>query len=654
MNRLVAQSLLATLTAAVLVLGQSVFWSDAASFWMKTIVVLIAVISFFRPENGLLVLAALTPFGGLIRGLLGSPVRGAEAMVLAFLAGALMHGWTLGEFRSIRWTSIKWSAALFAAVVATSCIEQLWFSQVQTDYASGYLSDFAVYVREGYLTSFRGFGVVFSAMLFIECLALLLYGIHFCRTRPGVAQRLIRMIVIGAAGGAIASIAFATSEIMQMGEPAERFFILLIDQRWSAQVGDINAAGSFFAMTAVIAAGMAFRATPYRVAWMATSLLLMFALAMTRSRTALIAIWIVGAALLVRACIVRRSATRWVALAALLIAIALPLVALQYLRDTPLDRNALLAVNIRWWFLETTWGMLQWQPLFGVGIGRYFLWSSTFSPPELRAYYFRENAHNNFAQVAGELGIVGLAAFGLVLVVCLFRRRKSPEPEARSPESEARSLESGVQSPGSSPIVAPVLAGLAVFIVSWLGGHPLLVAEMAYPFWMTLAIVAGARPLPSTPDESRTRDPDPDWKRAVAFSGCAVILAASVPLRVHDKLNAVDLSGVDYGFVRQRRAQADDWPRGIDSRARIFVPARARGVSIRLRSPSASFDQSEELVILVNGKEAQRVQLADRGWITARVPLPLITRRFHELDLELDDDSRVEIGGWEIISKPDG
>jgi hypothetical protein len=478
-------------------------------------------------------------------------------------------------------------------------------------------------------------------MLFIECLALLLYAIHVCRTQPGFAQRLVRMIVIGAAGGAIASIAFATSEIMQMGEPAERFFILLMDQRWSAQVGDINAAGSFFAMTAVIAAGMAFRGTSHRVAWTATSLLLMFALAMTRSRTALIAIWIVGVALLVRACSVKRSAARWVALAALLLAVALPFVALEYSRGTPFDRNALLAVNIRWWFLETTWRMLQWQPLFGVGIGRYFLWSSTFSPPELRAYYFRENAHNNFAQVAGELGIVGLAAFGLVLVLCLFPGRKSPEPEARSPEPEAG-------------LVAPVLAGLAVFIVSWLGGHPLLVAEMAYPFWMTLAIVAGARPARSTPDESRSRAPDPNWRRAVAFSGCAVILAASVPLRVHDKLNAVDLSGVDYGFVRQRRAQMDDWPRGIDSRARIFVPARARNVSIRLRSPSASFDQSEELVIIVNGKEAQRVQLADRGWRTARVSLPVITQRFHELDLKLGDDSRVEIGGWEIISKPDG
>jgi hypothetical protein len=38
----------------------------------------------------------------------------------------------------------------------------------------------------------------------------------------------------------------------------------------------------------------------------------------------------------------------------------------------------------------------------------------------------------------------------------------------------------------------PMLAGVAAFIVSWLGGHPLLVPEVAYPFWLALGIVAGA------------------------------------------------------------------------------------------------------------------------------------------------------------------
>jgi hypothetical protein len=74
--------------------------------------------------------------------------------------------------------------------------------------------------------------------------------------------------------------------------------------------------------------------------------------------------------------------------------------------------------------------------------------------------------------VAGELGLVGLAAFLAVLTLCFW-------PPDRSRQHD--------------PVIAAVIPGVAVFIVSWLGGHPLLVPEVAYPFWLTLAIVASGR-----------------------------------------------------------------------------------------------------------------------------------------------------------------
>ena len=63
--------------------------------------------------------------------------------------------------------------------------------------------------------------------------------------------------------------------------------------------------------------------------------------------------------------------------------------------------------------------MVEAHPLFGVGIGQYARWSGQFSSPELLAIYVSENAHNNFAQVAGELGLAGLTAFVALLIVCL-------------------------------------------------------------------------------------------------------------------------------------------------------------------------------------------------------------------------------------------
>jgi O-antigen ligase len=117
--------------------------------------------------------------------------------------------------------------------------------------------------------------------------------------------------------------------------------------------------------------------------------------------------------------------------------------------------------------------MIEAHPLFGVGIGQYPQSSGHYSSPALLAIYPRENAHNNFAQVAGELGLIGFAAFLAVLAICFWLPDRSRRRD---------------------PVVAAVVAGLAAFIVSWFGGHPLLVPEVAYPFWLTLAIVASARP----------------------------------------------------------------------------------------------------------------------------------------------------------------
>ena len=63
------------------------------------------------------------------------------------------------------------------------------------------------------------------------------------------------------------------------------------------------------------------------------------------------------------------------------------------------------------------------RPLFGVGVGGYYLWFAQFSPPELLEIYYRENAHNYFLQIAGELGLVGLAMFLWLLCTALWLNR---------------------------------------------------------------------------------------------------------------------------------------------------------------------------------------------------------------------------------------
>lgn len=282
-----------------------------------------------------------------------------------------------------------------------------------------------------------------------------------------------------------------------------------------------------------------------------------------------------------------------------------------------------MAIRVRWLFLGTTWRMLMAEPLFGLGIGQYFLWSRHFAAPEMFQYYERENAHNNFAQLAGELGIAGLISFVAVLVTALWRRGE----ERVYPD-----------------VAMPVLFGLAVFILTWLGGHPLLVAEAAYPFWLALGVAAAVV----------ARDANPNLSAGLVGLAVALLLA-SIPFRVSAKSAQLDLTEVSYGLSAKRL---------MTSRARFFVSSAESRIDIPLRARSASEDVPVEIEVLVDGSASETIALPDRNWRTAPIALPPHpSRRFHQIDLLIRprapdtvdlDPSLVEVGKWEIISKPNG
>ena len=305
-------------------------------------------------------------------------------------------------------------------------------------------------------------------MLLVEGLALLMYTAHYCHVHSNFAWRLVRMLVIGAVAAAVFNFWFFAHELIETGQPAAHVRDFFLNQRWTAHVSDVNAAGSFFAMMMFIALGVCLKQQAYRIMWLAAGLMAGLALWMTASRTALVAAAIVGAISLARMTIGRPRSVVYLVL--VVVGALSTIVALATYNVWARPASAAVAVNIRWEFLQTTWRMIESYPLFGVGIGQYPQFSTRFSSPALLALYPRENAHNNFAQVAGELGLVGLSAFVGVLAVCLWEARRSRDPVATS-----------------------AVVGVTVFILSWLGGHPLLVPEVAYPFWLALGIVASAR-----------------------------------------------------------------------------------------------------------------------------------------------------------------
>jgi hypothetical protein len=361
-----------------------------------------------------------------------------------------------------------------------------------------------------------------------------------------------------------------------------------------------------------------------RLPWLLAGAALGAALWLTASRTAIAAVAVTAA--VVTAFVMFRQLRSRAAAAVIAVAClaALGTAIWRFFPAQFTGDNASDAVTIRWLFLQTTVRMLRADPLFGVGIGQYGLWSGEYAPPELLKFYPSENAHNNFAQVAGELGVIGLVAFIAVL---------------------GGSLVQGRQRHGSHVLTLPVVAAIAAFVLTWLGGHPLLVPEVSYAFWLVLGLGSALLVAGSSAN----------WLHTLAAVSFALLLT-SLPLRVNHKAADLDMARIRYGISEKGM---------MGSRGRLFVPADNGHIDLPLRSRIATPQSPVEVDVLIEGRVVDTVTMVDEKWLTRRIQLPGGGRQFQKIDLRMrepnspDGDEAsarrsVEIGDWNIISKPHG
>ncbi len=162
------------------------------------------------------------------------------------------------------------------------------------------------------------------------------------------------------------------------------------------------------------------------------------------------------------------------------------------------------AWEIRKQLVITGVNMTRERPAWGVGVGRFYPESARFGSPALHRYYLAENAHNQFVQVLGELGLVGVTLF-LALVVT------AAAPAARS-----------LAHRGADEWQTPLLVGVVALLAASLLMHPLLMPEVSCVFWLSLGLLRGKQLAP--------------WPSPRAASAlCAVAVAAialTTPVRV--------------------------------------------------------------------------------------------------------------------------
>jgi O-antigen ligase len=569
-----------------------------------------AVFAAYRPAAALLAVPILVPiatwFGRYWSGLVAWP----ETVAIAYLAGYAAR--TAVERETQPADALVYAMHGTIAVVVGSIAVEFFFLPATLG-GTAFRAVLWQLVTRDYFIGTGGFETVDAAMRLIEGILLAHAGTTFAKRSPAFGGSMARAVVIGASAAAAVTLWRLWQSAVRADDPVLTFLRFLTTLRFNAHHGDVNAAGSFYAMALLPALALMLS----RTRWIAAAVAITLALMLTGSRTAFLAALValgiawfrVRPAAAVRPPFVRSHALRGAALAVLVVTCA----GLLY---TGITRNltpAGQALELRREFTLTGLRMFASRPVFGVGVGEYWRMSADFSGPALHAKYRNENAHNNYLQLLAELGAIGFVVFGALL--------------ALSARCAVRLL-----SRDAPAVAAAVAAGLLAFLVTWIGGHPLLVDDAALTFWLLWGTAAG---WGATLIPGRARS-TPGKTRLVA-AVLLVVVAASIPARARMKFNEANLEHMGIGLSPWYVAADDIRYRTAGATSTVFAPGDAAAIKILLRAlqPGSVVD----VQLYLDGRHINGVHVPSDVWRVVNVPLTQARegRRFLTLQFRVTD-----------------
>ena len=602
-----------------LLLAAFALWSTLAvvvfhTTWpLKLAVAGMAGLTLWSPALALACIAAIAPVGAAVAAAIGmQQYRLTEMLVLAFLGVWLLRagddrpgprvppvmaaaGWLLGLALAASVASVAWRLREFPADLA----------------------DTVARLRGAYFLFSDRIGFVDAARL-AEGLGLVAATLHVFRRRPALAVWLPAALCAGAV------VAAAMTVLITRGAgPAPLLYAYRRLGR-SAFIFDVNAAGSYFAMILALAIGTGGRARGLsRMPWMGLAAAAGIGLWYSQSRSAAAASIIVAAGAACWLVTLRRPARARAAALAVVIAVGVggSFVRARLLARDPEFRGG----GFREQFYAASLRMIAARPLSGVGAGQYAASSMLFLSPQLAWSYGRENAHNYFLQIGGELGIPGLAFFLVWVGAGLTMMGRSLE---RAPDAR----------------LLGACAGVVALLMTSVTGHPLLVSEVACPFWIQFGLALGLALSPlmnaslarsgAHAEQSTTLHAWPLWTATVCG---AIVLVAAVHGATAEPMRPPASQAVD-GLYPWETSEDGRRVRWTELYGSVFVPGDAKRVLIPVRIPvDTPVLVPMPVYISVAGQNRTRV-LVGSTWGRLDVPLPPVVPpgRFNRVDLFVD------------------
>ena len=543
----------------------------------------VAVLSAWRPEDGLLVLAGLGPVAPMLAVLVGGDrggVRYVEALTLAFLAGAsgrlAFSPRGLAVPARIAWPAILLMVAALASGIVQSAPLRL---QQPAFFTTGGIP---IWLVREYLISYNA---VVAALQFAEGVFLFVIAADIAARHPGRRVRVFAMMVTGATAAAALNVLRLITAALTREDAARSLWALLVHVRVDTQFGDRNAAGSYFAMMLFIALAFVARKQLF---YIAAVVMLAAGLWIAGSRSAMVATAIVTAVAGLLA--VRRRPRHNAVVAIALVALAASCIAAWLWYPAARNDPVMYSITTRLALWKGAVDMMLDHPLFGVGLGRFYPLSHDYAGEVLdRVWRARENAHNYFVQILAELGIPGLLFFVALLVGSL--RTAWADREA-------------------SPLWT---AGLVAFLLTCLTGHPFLVPPVLYAFWIALAVSAGRATV-----TNNAGPPPRPWIRAAA-AAMVLVFIVTLPARAREAARHADLALVSAGLSEWQRTPEGIRYRWAAAQSTFYYSAASSAINIPLR-PGPDAPAVFDVRIFFDGQEANRVRLrAGEDWTSLRL-----------------------------------
>jgi hypothetical protein len=294
-----------------------------------------------------------------------------------------------------------------------------------------------------------------------------------------------------------------------------------------------------------------------------------------------------------------------------------------WVRLVRLERDpTYVGAGFRTQFVATSLRMIAARPVYGVGAGRYFPESALFLSPQLAWTYGAENAHNYFLQIASETGLLGLTLFATLVTGGLIVAGRAL---AHTPEDWR---------------LVGVFTGSIAFLATCLAGHPLLVREVAFPFWVQfgLMVALASSTLLNLHAERSSAPPASTRSLSVAALMVAALILISIPVRAERPPLAPPASHDVDGFY--------DWetgPDGVRFRwttkfASLFVPANTTRIDIPVRAPKEGGRYNPLNVDIAVGGVERGSFVASDDWASISLPLSpdASPSTYRRIDLKVD------------------